>query len=403
MSDSKKQIPYKFFHFDKHESKNSQLLNQLKSAKSVSSVKRAKSAKSVKSAKRFSRPSISRVKKKVTSSTSMPTTALYPRGYAKLFNDNIRIKQHLSKNLPKNPIILITTHGEICMGDKSQGKTVEFFIPTSFSSIQKINFAPQGYVSLMSALSSEEVGAHLHSSSMDSLGMTHKKTHLFAYSETIKRQINKAKEEYGVNIDDTDDKTFIDSFSENLKNLLELKYNARNLGTSNKEVLSTLSSAVSLHKFENSDQTVDHNKRNKIFVHQKNKKNQLVMRNKTFITGDNETERSAHHHNFSINILNMKNNKPFDLLPGILMSHNKRQRGSSLEITTEELLEYLSSIVDDNGNSIIKHLILVDTSCSVYDDDYNVTFEGARHIASTGFGGTHNKTKKIKKYNTNNK
>jgi hypothetical protein len=162
-------------------------------------------------------------------------------------------------------------------------------------------------------------------------------------------------------------------------------------------VVSTLDSAVNLHKYESISGQYTRDKikelaRNNIFIHEVyGSKKKLLMRNKTFITGNTKIERAADPYNFSVTVLNMNNGRPFNLLPGLFMSLNRPSIGDSLEFTTKELLTYLSSIVDDKNQPKVNIPILLDTSCSIHDND-NPSLDDSLKVKKTGYGG---KNKKI--------
>lgn len=408
MSDFVKDVPYTNFDFSKRSDEPS---------KKVKSVKPVKPAKSVRKTfeKKSKSKQINELKKKAKSASftrkgnshenrnaqSMNTTQKirpYPFGQSIIFREDNKIRKHLSINLPKHPIILITTHGEICTSNNSKNKSVEFFIPDSFLSVQKINFSPQGIVTLMSALSLRAVGHVIKTNRVDSLEQLRENTDLHKYL-TIIKHLEQSYNYHGLRIGDTPHKHIIDQFVMKLTHILRTSYRDRVQSRyfRHEEVVSTLDSTVNLHKYESisGQYKIDEIKNlalKQIFIHEMDgRRKKLLMRNKTFITADTKIERAADPYIFSVTVLNMNDGIPFDLLPGLFMSLNRPSIGDSLEFTTKELLTYLSIIVDDKNQPKVSIPILLDTSCSIHDND-NPSLDDSLKVKKTGYGG---KNKKI--------
>jgi len=299
---------------------------------------------------------------------------------------------------PKNLVLFITTHGRICVWGDVPDLPEDFVIPESIHSLFKLNLAPPGVSSSMSALSIKNVrDAYKAYDLGKSLKLTERETDLHQISEIIKEKLTRSPD-----LSETDDLNYLQSFMIELQRQIRPFYEEQmpKEDPDFVEERDTLPKAVNLHMWiERRIDPEQHEtmSRENQFVHSFSRGSRRKMVNKRFFTDNPFTERSASPLNFGVIALNLNDGSYRNILPDILSSMKRKQRSTQhdLFLDTSDILEFVSNIKDSEGKPIVESVLILDTSCANFHDEipeHKVSLTSFSD--SYGHGG---KNKKIKR------
>jgi hypothetical protein len=310
---------------------------------------------------------------------------------------------------PKNLVLFITTHGRICVWDNAEDEPEDFTIPESIQNLFKLNLAPPGVSSRMTALSIQDVSDSYKASDLSkSLKVTEKATDLNKIFEII--QETRAK---SPRLSTTYNLNYLQRFMTVLQNKIKPFYEEQMPKDDSYfvEERDTLPKAVNLYTWIDSTTPVEMSGENQ-FVHLRTERipgkprKPRKMVNKRFLTDNPFTEHSASPLNFSILALNLNDNTYRNIVPDILSSTSKQSRSTqnALFLDTSDILKFVSNIKDAEGNAIVESVLMLDTSCANFHDEIE-KHKASLTVFSTriGYGGSNKKTKRKKSIKRNSR
>ena len=300
---------------------------------------------------------------------------------------------------PKNLVLFITTHGRICVWGDVPDQPEDFVIPESIHSLFKLNLAPAGVSSSMSALSIKHVRDAFKAPDLEqSLKIKEEVTDLNYIYEIIKHKLAISPD-----LSETDDLDYLQRF------IIELQRQVRPFYEEQMpkedpdfvEERDTLPKAVNLHMWV--ERRIDPEQRDTMtrenqFVHFFPKGSRKIMVNKRFFTDNPFTEQSASPLNFGVIALNLNDGSYRNILPDILSSMKRKQRSTQhdLFLDTSDILEFVSNIKDSEGKPVVESVLILDTSCANFHNEIPEHKERLTSFSDHyGLGGKNKKTKKI--------
>jgi hypothetical protein len=306
----------------------------------------------------------------------------------------------LAKICPKHLLLFITTHGSICVWGDVPEETETFGIPLSIKRVSKLNFAPEGVSSLMTALSINNVRCGYKSADLEKA--LKEQTHLKEYYALIKEKMLEFHE-----LNETNDLDYLQSFMVNLQKDIKTAYEANMPPSDHPDAIEeryTLPRAVNLHIWTDMQllrSDISEMESNNQYVHFLEKQNRQMV-NKRFDTGNPANDRSACPLNFGIYALNLKDQPYVNIFPYIrsFMGKNTRSHKESLYVKTSNIFEFISNIKDNQGNPVVETVSIIDTSCSnfpgnIQEHKANLTDDSIYY----GYGPKKSKSKSKSKKN----
>ena len=232
---------------------------------------------------------------------------------------------------PRNLIIIIGTHGEICTYSETD-EVEEITIPKSIETVYKFNFAPAGIAALQFAPSITEVTtAFKQHDSKKALKEIEKLSDPGKIDELITELLKSDKEE----ISYTEDRKVLDGFIDKLSDKLD-KFYKKVVRTEFikdnvefNEEYSTLPEAGYLYIWEQKPPEDEKQYGYKKIIHLTEK-----MSNKEFTTGE-KIERSSHPWASTITSLNVKGIPYFDLFQAVCWWLGREYSSENNYVTTE--------------------------------------------------------------------
>jgi len=327
---------------------------------------------------------------------------------------------------PENLILLISTHGEICVSEKHPTYSEVFDIPSSIEYVAKLNLAPLGVSAILTAADIRNVRDAWTSHNLSkSLKENYDYTSLFQIDQMI-QQLMKS-EEFVDQLDDQENEDVLTHFMKTVQKEVVPFYRQRLIDDYKEEyeydkAIQTFKKAVNLHYIavEGSERMpqskIDKLEKKNIFPHLFPPRANKTMVDKNYETGVASDNRSVDPKNFGIIALNLKQGKKhYNLFPDILASLGKRSRSSysSLQLKTSEIFDFISKVKKSNGEPAVKRVLILDLSCSGFQGE-NPAYErlltrftqdfafGTKKYGKNGKIGKIGKTKK-KALNKNRK
>ena len=309
---------------------------------------------------------------------------------------------------PENLIILLSTHGEICVDEKHLDYSEVFDIPDSLQYVSKLNIAPAGLSSIISTVDIRDVeeGFKKHDL-LKHLEGVYNRTDLTKFDNMVQRLLK--NDEYNGEIDEQENTRVLIDFMKTLQTDFSDYYREdfAEVNPDYEKEIKSLHKAVSLHYYMNMklpetrelDKFLKKEAKHNVFPHLFSKGVQKVMANKRYSTSFPAHERSVDPIDYGIIGLNMKSGKKYhNLLPDILVSMGKRSRSnySSLQLKTSDVLHFISNIKKADGSPAVKRLMMIDLSCSVFQGE-NPKYERILTKYTEPFGWGIRKSKKTNK------
>jgi len=322
---------------------------------------------------------------------------------------------------PENLILLISTHGEICVSEKHPTYSEVFDIPKSIQYVAKLNLAPLGVSAILTAADVRNVRDAWTSHNLSkSLKDDYNYTSLVQIDQMI-QQLMKS-EEFVDQLNHQENEDVLTHFMQTVQKEVVPFYRQRLIDDYKEDydydkAIQTFKKAVNLHYIavEGSERMpqskIDKLEKKNIFPHLFPPRANKAMVDKNYETGIASDNRTVDPKNFGIIALNLKQGKKhYNLFPDILASLGKRSRSSysSLKLKTSEIFDFISKIKKSNGEPAVKRVLIMDLSCSGFQGE-NPAYErlltrftqdfafGTKKYGKTEKNGKIGKTGKTKK------
>jgi hypothetical protein len=303
-----------------------------------------------------------------------------------LINTKKEIFERLAKIFPKNLILFITTHGEVCVRKDVSHRPKLFVIPDNIVSLYKLNLAPPGVSANMTGLDIKDVICAEKAPDFDkALKALQQEKHLISYYNMIMKDRSKIDQ-----LSQTDNQEDLQNFMEELQLNIKEAYIA-NMPKEHSDFVEerdTLPTSVNLHMWLTPTEDISPEEMIEIeqdmqtqnqYIHflqtsdstQNGVQTNRIMVDKRFTTGQPNKNRAACPLNFGIHALNLKGMVYKNILPDIFSSFGlpSKSREKSLALYTSNIFNFISNIKDSNGKPIVERVILIDTSCSNFQDE----------------------------------
>ena len=303
---------------------------------------------------------------------------------------------------PTNLILLAVAHSDIPLvtnmgtGEK---KLPECTIPAKFSSILKINLAPPGVTSCMSAMEEADFEKFARSpKGYDDMPRMIKMGDNTSYKHLILRTMDSLNAETDLN------KIFdiLRSLQTDTKGIYESSVFDPLSKDKFKEEQATIEKAVNLHFFTHGPRLDQQPlEEENIYLHLFPDGESMKMVNKTYECSSTSPD-PCNHAIIALNIDNLPLHDLFPLIAGPFV------RGKPRKITTEELLKFIAENRDpDVDFSNVENVIIFDTGCAPFSSRDHLTEDAKEELKEEttrmGFGGSKRSKKIIKKKNKKTK